>query len=141
MVIANHQLDAAFTLRNTSVLKLSGIYNSQHFLLVLTCTCIGIHPGRIEPASSIALTTSRTEALQTRRSCASALDTFTQSFLHRAWPKIRGPEIGSRSALIVVAHVFSWPPARLRHVRGGVGRRSFISSPSGRLAACPKNAE
>ncbi len=32
--------------------------------------------------------------------------------------KTRGPEIGSRSALIVVAHVFSWPPARMRHVRG-----------------------
>ncbi len=32
--------------------------------------------------------------------------------------------------------VFSWPPACLRHVRGGVGRRrSLIGSPSGRLAA------
>ncbi len=101
-----------------------------------TCTCVGIHPGRVEPASAIALTTSRTEAFQARRSCASPLDTFTQSFLHRAWPKTRGPEIGSRSALVVVAHVFSWPPVRLRHVRGGVGRRrSLISSPSGRLAA------
>ncbi len=87
-------------------------------------------------ASSIELTTSRTETLQARQSCASSLDTFTQSFHHRAWPKTRGPEIGSRSALIVVAHVFSWPPARLRHVRGGVGRRrSLISSPSGRLVA------
>ncbi len=72
------------------------------------------------------------------RSCASSQDTFTQSILHRAWPKARGPEIGSRSALIVVDHVFSWLPARLRHVRGGVGRRmSLIRSPSGRLAACP----
>ncbi len=105
---------------------------------LLTCTCAGIHPGRIEPASPTALTTSRTEALQARRSCASSLDTFTQSFLYRAWPKTRGPEIGSRSALIVVAHVFSWSQARLRHVRGGVGRRrSLISSLSGRLAACP----
>ncbi len=101
-------------------------------------TCVGIHPGRVEPASPIALTTSRTEAFHARRSCASSLDTFTQSFLHRAWPKTRGPEIGSRSALVVVAHVFSWPPVRLRHVRGGVGRRrSLISSPSGRLAAWP----
>ncbi len=105
---------------------------------LLTCTCVGIHPGWVELASPNALTTSRTEALQTRRSCASSLDTFTQSFLHRAWPKTSGPEIGSRSALIVVAHVFSWPLARLCHVRGGVGRRrSFISSPSGRLVACP----
>ncbi len=105
--------------------------------LLFTCTCVGIHPGRVEPASPTALTTSRTEALQARRSCASSLDTFTQSFLHRAWPKTRGPEIGSRSALIVVAHVFSWPPARLRHVRGDVGRRrSLISSPSGRSPLC-----
>ncbi len=103
---------------------------------ILTCTCVGIHPGRVEPASAIKLTTSRTEALQARRSCANSLDNFTQSFLHRAWPKTLGPEIGSRSALIVVAHVFSWSPARLRHVRGGVGRRrSLISSPSRRLAA------
>ncbi len=103
-------------------------------LTYYTCTCVGIHPGRVGPASPTALTTSRTEALQARRSCASSLDIFTQSFLHRAWPKARGPEIGSRSALIVVAHVFSWPPARLRHVRGGVGRRrSLISSPSRHL--------
>ncbi len=109
-----------------------------HPQYLITYTCVGIHPGRVEPVSPIALTTSRVNALQARRSCASSLDTFTLSFLHRAWPKTRGPESGSRSALIVVAHVFSWPPARLRHMRGGVGRRiSLISSPSGRLAACP----
>ncbi len=103
---------------------------------VLTCTCVGIHPGRVEPVLPIALTTSRTEALQARRFGASSLDTFTQSFLHRAWPKTRGPESGSRSALIVVAHDLSWPPSRLHHVRGGVGRRrSLISSPPRRLAA------
>ncbi len=97
---------------------------------LLTCTCVGIHLGRVEPASPIALTTSRTEALQARRSCASSLDTFIQSFLHRAWPKTRGPEIGSRSALVVVAHIFSWPPVRLRHVRGGVGRRRSLILPT-----------
>ncbi len=57
-----------------------------------TCTCGGIHPGRVEPAS--------------RWSCSSSLDTFTQSFLHRAWLKTRGPERDSGSVLIVVAHVF-----------------------------------
>ncbi len=42
----------------------------------------------------------------------------------------------NRSALIAVAHVFSWLPFRLCHIRGGVGRsRSLISSASGRLAA------
>ncbi len=99
---------------------------------LLTCICVDIHPGRVQPASPIAVTTSRTEALQARRSYASSLDVFTQSFLHCAWPKTRAPEIGFSSALIVVAHVFSWPAARLR----GLGRRrSLISSPSGRLSA------
>ncbi len=42
-------------------------------------------PGwRVEPASPIELTTSRAEALQARRSRVSSLETFTQSFLHRA---------------------------------------------------------
>ncbi len=40
--------------------------------------------------------------LQARRP---SLDTSTQSFLHRAYPKTRGPESGSRSALIVVVLV------------------------------------
>ncbi len=106
--------------------------------LTCTCTCVSIHPGLVEPASPIALTTSRTEALQARRSCANSLDIFTQSLLHHVWPKTRGLESGSRSALTVVALVFSWPPARLRHVRGGVGRRrSMVSSLSRRLTAWP----
>ncbi len=38
----------------------------------------------------------------------------------------------------MTAHVFSWPPARLRHVRVGVGSsRALINSHSGRLAAWP----
>ncbi len=48
---------------------------------LLTSTCVGIHPGRVDPASPIALTTSRREALQPRRFCESSLDTFIQSFL------------------------------------------------------------
>ncbi len=68
-------------------------YASQATVLrlkyLLTCTCVGIHPGRVELASPIALTTSRTEALQARRSCASSLDTFTQSFLHLASPQVK----------------------------------------------------
>ncbi len=100
--------------------------------------CVGIHPGRVEPALPIELTTSRTEAPLAQRSCASSIETFTQPFLHRAWPNTRGPERGSRSALIVVAHVLSWPPVPLRHVWGGVGRsRSLIRSPSGRLESQP----
>ncbi len=96
--------------------------------ILLTCTCDGIHLGRVEPL--IELTTSRIDALLTQRSCESSLETFAQSFLHRSWPKTRGPERGSRSALIMVAHVFSWPPVRQSEGRS----RSLISSLSGRLA-------
>ncbi len=33
------------------------------FSLAYFCTCVGIHPGQVEPASLIELITSRTEAL------------------------------------------------------------------------------
>ncbi len=46
------------------------------------------------------------ETPQARRSCANSQDTFTQSFLHRAWPKTRGPQMGSWSALSAIAYVF-----------------------------------
>ncbi len=42
--------------------------------------CGDIHPGRVESASHIKLTTSRTEELQARRSCLSSQETFTQFF-------------------------------------------------------------
>ncbi len=47
-------------------------------------TCGGIHPGRVEPASPIELTTPRTMVLY------SSQETFMESFLPRAWPKARG---------------------------------------------------
>ncbi len=68
------------------------------------CTCVGIHPGG-GLSRNHQLSWPR---LQARRSCASSLETFTQSFLHLAWPMTHGPESGSRSDLIVVAHIFSW---------------------------------
>ncbi len=126
-----HEVGSPCCHRHSSVVSSSFAFLYFFYLL----TCVGIHPGRVEPASPIELATSRTEALQPRWSCASSLKTFTQFFLHRAWLKTRGRESDSRTALIVIAHVFSWPPGRLRHVRGGVGRsRSLISSPSTRLA-------
>ncbi len=88
---------------------------------------------RIETALPTELTTFWMGAFQARRSCASSLDTFTQSFHHCAWPKTPGLARGSRSALIVVACVFSWP-----HVLGREGRRRpLISSPLGRIDAWP----
>ncbi len=65
--------------------------------MLLTCTCVGIDPGRVVQASLIELAMSRTEALQAQRileSCATSLEVFTQPFLHCAWPKARGPERG-----------------------------------------------
>ncbi len=95
-------------------------------------------PGQVESASLIELPTPQNDALKALRSCTSSLETFAQSFLNRALQKARDPERGSRSALIVHAHVFSWPPVRLRYVRGGVGRnRPLTSSPWGRLEAWP----
>ncbi len=90
--------------------------NNAFYLL----TCVGIHPGWVEPASPIEVTTSQMEALQARWSSARSLAAFIQSFLHRAKPKTRGPERGSRFALFVVSHVFNWSPVHLRHVRGGL---------------------
>ncbi len=53
-------------------------------LFLPNCTSIGIRPGRVEPASPIELTTSRTEALQAWRPIASSLEAFTQFVLHHA---------------------------------------------------------
>ncbi len=88
-------------------------YQQGWALYLLTWTCVGI-TNWVDHVSDGG----------TPGSCASSLETFTQSFLYRAWPKIRSPEIGSKSAWFVVAHVFSWLPARLRHVRGVMGRKS-----------------
>ncbi len=63
--------------------------DSSRSKLVLTPTCGGIHPGWIEPASPIELTTSRIEAFQAGRFYASSVETFAQSFFHR------GPVLGS----------------------------------------------
>ncbi len=63
------------------------------------------------------------EALQARRSNEKWLETLIQSFLHRAWQKIRGPERGYMSALGVVAHVFSRPSVHQRQTRGGMGKK------------------
>ncbi len=50
------------------------------YLLVSAFTQEG---GGVKPTSPIELTTSRTEELQARRSCASLLEIFTQPFHHR----------------------------------------------------------
>ncbi len=86
---------------------------------MLTCTCGGIHPGRAEPEPPMELTTT-----------ARSLEIFAKSFVHRAQLKTRGPERRSRSSLSVMAHVFSWPPARFCHEPGCAGKRRFLISSS-----------
>ncbi len=92
----------------------------EHSWPVLTCACIGIHPWRVEPTNWVDHVT------------AGGIPGLTGLCeLTRDFCPILSPSC-------VVAHVFSWPPARLRHLRGGVGRsRSLISSSSGRPAAWP----
>ncbi len=68
----------------------SGYANNQVSCFTCICTCGGIHQGRVEPTSLIELTTSWIDALNNRRSCTSSLETFAQSFLHRALPKRSG---------------------------------------------------
>ncbi len=45
---------------------------------ILTCTCVGVHQGKVEPPSQIEVITSSYEALQVRRSCASPARHFHQ---------------------------------------------------------------
>ncbi len=52
------------------------------FRHALTCLCGSIHPRLVELASQTELTTSRTEALQARRSRASSHEIFAQPLLH-----------------------------------------------------------
>ncbi len=92
---------------------------------MFTCmfTCDDIHSGRIGPASLIELTTVM---------CGRTRD----------FHPVLSPSCVDEDSRFEVAHVFSWSPVRLRHVRGGVGkRRSLISSPSGRFTAEPSFAD
>ncbi len=70
------------------------------YLCLITCTCISIQSMRVKPASPTELAMSQAQAPQARRSCASSLEAFSPSFLHRAKPKTRGPRggRGTRSA-------------------------------------------
>ncbi len=87
----------------------------------LRSTCVYSYLCWYSAASPIELSTSRTEALQ----APTALCELTRlslnhfSIVHSKRLVIRR---GPPGALIVVFHVFSWPPFRLHHVRGGVGR-------------------
>ncbi len=61
-----------------------------------------------------------------RWSCVIMFESFTLSYLHHAYLEARSPEGCPRSSLNVVAHVLNWCPARLRHVKGVVGKRSSL---------------
>ena len=108
--------------------------------IVITCTCIGFHPGGVEPASSRASTASRTIAAHVRWSWARSHEMSSQSRFHRRRPTTWGPDSVARSSLIVLAHVFSCPPTRFRQLgREGGRNTSRMSSPSGRRSVCPNH--
>ncbi len=104
----------------------------------LTCTCVGIHPGRIEPASPIALTfvsdggtPGSTVLCELTRPVHPVLSPLCVAEDSRSGNRFQdGLDHG--------CHVFSWPPTRLGLLPGGVvRRRSLIISPSGCLAVWP----
>ncbi len=80
----------------------------EQCLLVITCN-IGIHPGPVEPASPIELTTGRTDALQAERSYASSLETFSKWGL--AWSYLlvasAGPQFACAAYDVVLEEVGS----------------------------------
>ncbi len=96
-----------------------------------TATVIVLEPGRAESVLLMEFTTSRVKAPQARRTCASSIEIFTQ-------PKTSSPKRGSMSSLSMSVRIFGWPPVRLRHEQGVVGKMiSLISSPSEHLATWP----
>ena len=102
-----------------------------HFI-VLLLSYIGFHPGRVEPTSPRAI------AAHVRRSCARSHEMASQSRFRRRGPTTWGPDSAARLSLIVLARVFSYPPTCFRQLGREVGRStSWMSSPSGRWAACP----
>ena len=109
-----------------------GFYvNTNKTEYFLTCTCIGFHPGRVEPASSQTSTASRTIAAHVRGSWARSHKMASQSWFHHQRPTTCGPDTAARSSLIVLAHVFSCLPARFHQLGREVGRStSWMSSPS-----------
>ncbi len=92
---------------------------------MLTFTRVGIHPGRLETTSSIELTTSRMEAPQPVRTHTVTYE-LTRDFRPgrpASWVIVTHGQVrGCRPVLILVANAFSWPPVRLRHPRGDMGK-------------------
>ncbi len=98
--------DGYLSIINALLLQVRDSCPHLHFL---TCTCVGIHPGRVAPAPPIELTMSPG---------STALRELTRYF-----------------QLVTVGRLAQ--RSSFRHERGGVGRSmSLISSPSGRLVAC-----
>ena len=102
------------------------------------CTCIGFHPGRVEPASSRASTSNHRSPR--RQSWAKSHEMANQSRFHRRRPTTWGPDSAARSSLILLVYVFSSPPTRFCQLEREAGRStSRMSSPSRRRAAYPNH--
>ena len=94
-------------------------HTNTHLLVI---TCISFHPGRVELASSWASTASRTITAHVRQSWARSHEIASQSQFHRRRPTTWAPDSVARSSLIVLAHIFSYPPTRFRQLGREVGR-------------------
>ena len=85
--------------------KRSSAWRTPFIVLhILSCTCIGFHPGRVEPAYYRASTAFRTIAFHVRWSWAWSYEMASQSRFHRRRPTTWGPDSAARSFLIVLAH-------------------------------------
>ncbi len=105
------------------------------FTYLLTCTCVGIHLGRVGPV----FTNWDDPVAYWGTPGLTFLCELTKGFHSVLSPSCVAENPRSRSALIVVAHVFSWPPVRLRHVRGGTGTINPASDLLDALAVCDEH--
>ena len=107
---------------------------------ILDLTCIGFHPGWVEPASSRVSTASRTIAPHVCWSWARSHKMASQLRFHHRRPTIWGFDSAARSSLIVLAYVFSCSPTCFCQLGREVGRSTLqVSSPSGHRSACPNH--
>ncbi len=80
--------------------------------LRLTYNCGVIQTGCVESVSPVELTTSPMETPQTRRSCANSLESFAQSFFHRAQREVPGLPWVSLPTFSFGLQIAAWPNQR-----------------------------
>ena len=132
---------SGFSVFSISVTILGVCWYVSLSIYLLVLTCIGFHPGRVEPASSRASTAPRTIVAHVRRSWARSHEMASKSQFHRRRPTTWEPDSADSSSFNMLAHVFSCPLTRFHHFGREVERStSRMSSPSGCRAAFAADA-